>query len=193
MGRNRMTLGSNKYNPEGRTVRSADEIHEGLVNHPDNANCREEKDLLCSWRRSYERHMNESGSAAWRAFQKKIDGEQSQGVRALTLLAEREGMVDTVYHAHSDGFLSWKWRLASIPPEDRIDLLAAYKKKQENEIRLPGLEEKISPEEKYSTLNLSRVFIMGSKIVFAQKDPFEEMLNGNLPETQPALPAPKLY
>ena len=192
MGRHGMTLGSNKYNPEGRTVRSADEIHEGLVNHPDNANCRQEKDLLCSWRRAYERHMNEGGGAAWRAFQKKIDGEKSQAVRALTLLAEREGIVNTVYHAHSDSFLSLKWMLASIPPEDRIDLVAAYKKRQENEIRIPGLEEKISPEGKYSTHNLSRVFFMGGKIVFAEKNPFEEMLKGNFPMAQPA-PGLKLH
>lgn len=188
-----MILGSNKYNPEGRTVRSADEIHKGLVNHPDNANCREEKDLLCSWRRAYECHMNESGSAAWRAFQKKIDGEQSQSMRALTLLAERAGDQNTVYYAQTDKFLSWKWMLASIPPEDRIDLLAAYKKRQENEIRFPELEAQFLEDGKHGPQSLCRAFIVGGKIKVSDSDSMEEILKGNATTAPRAPGAPKLH
>lgn len=183
----------NKYNPENRTVRSADEIHHGLVNHPENINCREEKDLLCSWRRAYERHMNEGGSAGWRAFQKKIDGEQSQSMRALTLLAEREGYENTAYHTNHDSFLSMKWMLANIPPEMRIDVFADYRRVQENEIRLPVEVTKILEEGKYGTQSLCHVFIMGGEIVMAESNLLEEVLKGKQSSRGHSPAGPKLH
>ncbi len=185
-----------KYNPDGLTVRSADEIHEGIVNHPDNAGCRDQKDLLCTWRRAYERHMNEAGSAAWRAFQKKIDGEKSQSMRSLTVLAEREGDNKTVYHAHTDNFLTLKWMLNTMPQERRIDLAAAYAEKAKTEIRLPPPGPELSPiVYKGQEERLCRIYIKANAMKFYPQDPIERLLSGEMPEAPrwPSPAGPKLH
>lgn len=155
-----------KYNPEKLINRSADEIQAALVNHPDNANRRDEVDLLCSWRRSYERHMNEGGSGSWRAFQRKIDKETSQSMRLLTLLAERNGDDKTVFHADTDQFLALKRMLDSIPQEERIDLSAAFRKQTEKEIRLPPPSPELSPVPYPGNPELCRIYIKASAISF---------------------------
>lgn len=183
-----------KYNPEGLITRSADQIQEAIVNHPDNADCRDEKDLLCSWRRAYECHMNEGGSAAWRAFQKKIDGEKSPSMRALTLLAEKDGCDRTVFHADTDKFLTLKWMLESMPQEQRIDLAAIQRKVHENQIRLPEPGPELSPVVYNGMTGLCRIYIKANASGVSFHDPIEKILSGELfAETlRPSTPGHKL-
>lgn len=172
-------LSMSKYNPEGLITRSADEIQEAIVNHPDNADCRDEKDLLCSWRR---------------AFQKKIDGEKSPSMRALTLLAEKEGYDRTVFHADTDKFLTLKWMLASMPQEQRIDLAAIQRKVHENQIRLPEPGPELSPVVYNGMTGLCRIYIKANAAGFSFHDPIEKILSGeSFAETlRPSTPGPKL-
>lgn len=168
----------NKYNPEGRMDRSRDEIQEALVNHPDNAHRREELDLLCAWRRAYERHMNEGGSAAWRAFQQKIDGEKSQSMRALTLLAERSGFENTVYHADTDNYVTLMRMLNDMPQEKRIDLHAAFMKNAANDIRLPEAGPELSPVMHSGMRELCRIYIKAGAVRFVSQDPITRLIYG---------------
>ena len=182
----------NKYNPEGRLDRSADEIQEALVNHPDNADRRDEVDLLCSWRRAYERHMNEGGSAAWRAFQRKMDGEKSQSMRALTLIAERNGYNKTVYHADTNKFTALKRYLDNMPQEQRIDLAEAYQKSRENEIRLPTQGSELSAIVYPGMERLCRIYIKAGAVRFSAQNPIEKILSGEAFSTPPAPQGPRL-
>lgn len=169
-----------KYNPNGLNVRSADEIQEALVNHPDNEWRRDEIELLCLWRRAQERHISGKGFAALSEFERKMDGEKSQAMRALTLLAERSGDNQTIYHAHTDNFLTLKWMLNTMPQEQRIDLAAAYKKSQENQIRLPEPGPELSPVVYEGMTGLCRIYIKADALKFCPQDPIVKLLSGEM-------------
>ena len=89
------------YNPEGKNVRSVQEIRDGLINHPANAHRKDELSLLIDWILAKERHNNEKGVAMLKAFEEKMAGEQSPSLRALTLIAQAEGQ-DTRFKTASD-------------------------------------------------------------------------------------------
>lgn len=103
-----------KYNPENKSVRSVQEIRDGLINHPSNAGRKEELTLLIDWLLAKERHNNEKGRAILNAFEEKMAGEQSPSLRALTLIAEAEGE-DVQFRTISDFE-----RLMTVPAEDQI-------------------------------------------------------------------------
>lgn len=114
----------NPFNPNGEIVRTADEIQKNLVNHARNAHRKDAVDLLCSWRRARERHMNSKGRESWREFQRKVGGETSQALRAVTLLSELEGS-GAVYRRLTQGsmltFMHW---LHEQPDDKQITMRA---------------------------------------------------------------------
>ena len=74
-----------------KPVRSVEEIRDGLLSLPSNANRQDELSLLIDWLIARERHMNRSGIAALRAFEEKMGDESSPALRSLTLLDEHMG------------------------------------------------------------------------------------------------------
>ena len=93
-----------------------------MLSHPDNAHRRKHLALLIDWRLSYERHMNKSGIAILRAFEEKMEGENSPSLRALSLLHRMEGE-DTTYHTANPYAQSIKVILSQpLETQIRVDL-----------------------------------------------------------------------
>lgn len=90
-----------KYNPEGKSVRSVEEIRQGMLSHPDNAERQEELELLIDWRLARETHLNRHGKAVLQAFNEKMGPETSQTLRALTLMHELAGD-ETVFRTRNE-------------------------------------------------------------------------------------------
>lgn len=108
-----------KYNPENKTVRSVQEIRDGLINHPDNADRKEELELLIDWLLAKEQYNNEVGRALAQAFDAKMGGEESPSLRALSLVAELEG-VDEIYRTSVDPMVVFKRDVLNAPIETQI-------------------------------------------------------------------------
>lgn len=108
-----------KYNPENKSVRSVQEIRDGLINHPSNANRKQELELLIDWLLAKENYKNEAGRALIQAFDAKMGGEESASLRALSLVAELEG-VDEIYRTSVDPMVVFKRDIINTPIETQI-------------------------------------------------------------------------
>lgn len=107
------------YNPEGKIVRSVQEIREGLLSNPANAHRQEELSLLIDWLIARERHNNRSGIAALRAFEEKMGNEQSTALRALSLLEQEMGN-DVAYKTAKNSITEFVRIIVNQPKEDQI-------------------------------------------------------------------------
>jgi hypothetical protein len=71
-------------------------IKYGLLKRAFNENRGAEMILLIQWRLAYERHMNEGGVKALRAFEQK-NANQPRAIRALNLIAKEKGIDETYF------------------------------------------------------------------------------------------------